>query len=383
MIKRNWFYGIILIWLVLFVGSICIFQYVKNRPNIVLWMEDFHPSVAYEKGKEALKQGRIGRAVEFFQKGQAYFKQLFKESELARHKELWAYGLLLEANAYKDSASLKQKKQSIPLYRQVIELAPTLSNGQPCVSLGEMYQELGDYENAVEAYTLAMDFSSAEYALPPYFGRGYCYKYLNVPAKAAEDWYIYIRFHQQAMREWMLQEMLSLNGADSGKALYIEGYARMKLKENKEEAIERFKHFLKENPSNRSAEYYLSLLTGAEYKPNYGEIPLSEMFPPNGPGQRNLGEIFIDLYTSVSGDFIFQSKFETIEGIRLPVQIHIFIWGGPKASWLVDQKGAIVEKERISMRKGRNILRVNINKTYNEKNYNQIRLTSIKWAKYQ
>ncbi|HOJ62637.1 MAG TPA: hypothetical protein PK878_20370 [bacterium] len=328
------------------------FYYLAHRPQMMLVVEDYHPSFAYERGRELLKQSNFNDAIASFRKGMMYFKQLYEETGSASHRRHYARGLLELANAYSRKDDPVLLAQAVELYGQACQLEPDVSEGHPYLAHGEVLERLKRYEEAVDRYTVAVERGSARFSLLARFGRGQCRLALGQTAEACADWYYFVRYFDQITPvHWeFIQKMPP--GACSWSA-YVLGRAMMALG-NASEAGRYLEIAGDQFPENRSIRAYRALAAGTTVVSDSGEISLQEFYPPGGEDFRSLGTAMVDLYRAQEGPCVVRLELSALgEGEAPPVlRIEVNQVAGEEIRVLGSQpRGYAV---RLTLRQGAN-----------------------------
>ena len=119
---------LLIAWFLLVLLSGVGFYYLAYHPRMMLVVEDFHPSFAYERGRQLLQQAKYNDAIATFRRGVAYFKQLFDETGQESHRRQYAQGLLELANAFCRMGDPACLAQAVELF-QATRLEPDASKG--------------------------------------------------------------------------------------------------------------------------------------------------------------------------------------------------------------------------------------------------------------
>lgn len=315
------------IWLLLTVASFAVFSYLAYHPQAILMVETYQPGASYDRAKVFLSNGEIDNALDSYQRGVKYFKQLYDESGLDRHKIYVSQGLLGIAHIYKSYMDPPLFDEADAYYVEALEWYSNWNLAQPYYSLGETRFDAGNYEKAIGPLTTTIHKGLAPTTLDALFLRGLAYFKLNQYDLAASDWYQYLRFYSGKTSTERWNQFLELRDADiisstsiespqatpsnnppaTPESVYVPDYipelfyilARERLaREEPKEAIQFFKNYTNFNPNDISALYYVSELNGTPTNSGFGERALSDIFPPASPPDFRLWERYVDVYAS-------------------------------------------------------------------------------------
>ncbi len=273
------------------------FYYLSLRPQTLLWIEDYHPSNAYQKGRVLKEEGQWEEALAAFQRGTDYFHGLAEKNPLRRYRLQYLQGLLEMASVYEEMGDPASLRIASELWQKAVEIEPQYAEGQPFLARGMVLQRLGEYRNAVEAYSGAMEYGSAPVALEAALGRGGCYKKLGDFPAAGRDWYWYARF-KKGIAPALWNDLTAIPLDSCAEALYLHARAASIRGETKQ-AEESWRKYLTLNPLDRSANYYFHRLTGKSMELGDGEIPLSDLFPVSSQNPRLMDSVLLDLYSEI------------------------------------------------------------------------------------
>lgn len=292
-------------WIAFFLGimgmmvSYVAFSYLAEHPSLVLWIETRHPSNAYQHGRELFRQGKWREAVEAVEVGVNYFEKLYEETGLPRHRFLYALGLLEIANIYKDRDNPAYVSRSIELYKQVLDLAPTISMGQPYLALGTVWLRLNRYEEAIEALTHAIDLGTVDLALHATHARGRAYLMNGNVSSACRDWFLFCTYYDRVTDD-DYRELLKLPLDACTGAPYIHGRAEMTIGDRKK-AEQLFERFIEANPDHVGAVFYLNRLTQENRPWPDRSIHLENLFPPMDRSPRICDSLGLVWFSQQSG----------------------------------------------------------------------------------
>jgi len=281
-------------------GSIVIlsgigFYYLSLKPNTLLWIEDYHPSNAYQKGRELKEEGKWEEALAAFRRGADYFHGLSEKNPLRRYRLQYLQGLLEMAPVYAEMGDPSSLQTALDLWQKAVEIEPRYAEGQPFLARGMVLQRLGEYRDAVEAYSGAMEYGSAPVALEAVLGRGGCYKELGDFPAAGRDWYWYARL-KKGFAPALWNDLASIPLDSCAEAHYLHARAASIRGETKQ-AEECWRKYLTLNPLDRSANYYFHRLTGKSMELGDGEIPLTDLFPVSSQNPRPFSSVLVDVYS--------------------------------------------------------------------------------------
>ncbi|MFB3786740.1 MAG: tetratricopeptide repeat protein [bacterium] len=315
---------LLMVWCVLVLLSGAGFHYLSHHPRLMLVAEDYHPSFAYERGRQFLRQSDYREAIASFRRGLAYFKQLYDLTGQESHRRQYAQGLLELGGAYSRMGDPASLGQAVELYRQATQLAPDASEGQPYLALGEALERLERHGEAVDPYSAAVEKGSALISLLARYGRGYCRLALGQPAAACEDWYYFARYYDQ-ITPVHCNGLIQLPAEACPHGAFILGRAWMGL-DHPGEARRWFQEAWRNQPEKRFLRAYQSLAAGTPVISDAGTIALEEFYPPRGgETPRGLGTAVIDLFRPDDGPCVARLELSgTVEGPSPPgVKIQI------------------------------------------------------------
>lgn len=313
---------LLIAWFLLVLLSGVGFYYLAYHPRMMLVVEDFHPSFAYERGRQLLQQAKYNDAIATFRRGVAYFKQLFDETGQESHRRQYAQGLLELANAFCRMGDPASLAQAVELFTQATRLEPDASEGQPYLAQGEALERLKRFEEALMPFTVAVEKGTVLISLLARFGRGQCQLALGRPAEACEDWYYFSRYFDQITPvHWNSIQTLPPDACPWSP--YIVGRARMALEQNSEARMDALR-FLQDawqnHPENRSVRYYHAFAAGTPGGSDAGALALDEFYPPGGESSRALGTAVIDLFREKEGPCVARLELSgAVEGKSPPV----------------------------------------------------------------
>ena len=184
----------IIIWTILVAVSGTFFYFLSSRPNMMLWVEEFHPSNAYQRGRELKEDGNLEEAFESFRLGSEYFLHLAEENQSRRHWLQYVQGLMEMAKVselYGDADSLQK---AVSLIAKAVGIEPRYAQGEPFLSMGVILRRLKQYREAIDAFTGACDSGGAYVALDAVWERALCYWELGDKKAACRDWSVFTRF---------------------------------------------------------------------------------------------------------------------------------------------------------------------------------------------
>lgn len=288
------------IWFLLLWGSIVAlsgvgFYYLSSRPQTLLWIEDYHPSNAYQKGRALKEEGQWEEALAAFQRGTGYFRELAEQNPLRRYRLQYLQGLLEMASVYEEMGDPSSLHAALDLWQKAVEIEPRYAEGQPFLARGMVLQRLGEYRKAVDAYSGALEYGSAPVALEAVLGRGGCYKELGDFPAAGRDWYWYARL-KKGIAPALWNDLAAIPLDSCAEAYYLHARA-VSIRGETKQAEECWRKYLTLNPLDRSAIYYFHRLTGVSMELDDGEIPLTDLFPVSSQYPRPLSSVLLDVYS--------------------------------------------------------------------------------------
>lgn len=285
---------ILFVWILAVLGSGMGFYFLSYRPNMMLWAEEYHPSNAYQRGRELKKEGRFEEALAAFRVGRDYFEQLAKQTSLRRHREQFEQGLLEMAAVYNERGDREAMEQAIGLYGQAAEIDPRYAEGQPLLAKGQILQKLNRYSEAVSAYTSAVEKGSAPIGVEAALGRGACLLEQGDAVSAGRDWRHYLRYKSNLSLD-ILESLSALPPASSTDALYV--HARVATgKGDRDNAARYWQDYLANQPDDRSAAFYYRQLQDKASDLKEEAIPLRDFYPPMNEAPFPFLSTLVDLY---------------------------------------------------------------------------------------
>ncbi len=299
----RFFRFLIIFWIVCIAISGVIFSFLSTHPDTMLWIEDIHPSSAYERGRELKQQKRFKKAIEFFKKGRNYYKKIFDETRLERHKRLYVQGILEMANIYAESELPNDLEQAATLYAQALKLLPDSEEGQgqPYLAQGFVLQRLGRHPEAILSFSSAVDWGSALIALQAMLGRGDSCLETGQTQKACDDWYLFARYYDRITdRDW--ETLLKLSVLPDIRSEYILGRAYYDLLK-KDKAKPHLKRYFQRYPNDRSARFWYGHSTGIPLDFDRGTIELTDCFPQNNQIPLQISSTIVDLFVERRGSY--------------------------------------------------------------------------------
>ena len=368
-----------LLWSLIFLISLSGFYFFGDKPGWVLWVEEYQPSTAYERGKVKLKKGDKREALELFRSGQQYFYKLYSDTGLEKMKIYWLTGVLLEANLLKSFTGEQDINTALMKYEQIKDQAPYLSDGQACVSLGELYTRKSEFKKAIEAYAKAIDFGCETYRIESLYGRGYGFLEEKKFAEAAKDWRLYARYAQKPLPQWISQQMHEFPDGFDIAGTYVRAIGAFSLGK-KEDAKARFSEYNRQYPSDRGSKYYCNILNGDEYKPEYGAISFDTIFPSSMEAILRASEIWIDLYSGSESEIIFSLEMANRPGYSGHSIVVLINNGVIMQEWSVDHPDFLAYSSAMKLKKGKNILELRIKKEQDNWKRDSIQFRSLYWA---
>ncbi|MDP8245194.1 MAG: tetratricopeptide repeat protein [Candidatus Hinthialibacter antarcticus] len=288
------------IWLLFLGFSFAVFSYLAYHPQTILVVEALQPGASYDRAKVSLSNGNIEDALNSYQRGVKYFKQLYQESGEDRHKIFISQGLLGIAHIYKNVANPPRLIEADAYYVEALGWHSDWNLAQPYYSLGETRYKAQKYADAIKPLTSAINKGMAPITLEALYLRGLSYTHLKQYGRAAKDWYQYLRFQSAPIPTERWNQMLNLRDIDieTPESIYILGRERF-AREEPEEALQLFDRRIALNQSDISTQYYASVLKNNAIDAGFGERSLSSIFPPSDSGDEvRLWERYIDVYAA-------------------------------------------------------------------------------------
>lgn len=281
-------------WIGCVILSGALFSFLSYHPEMMLWIEDIHPSNAYDQGRILRDRGQTDKAIRYFEKGRDYFERIYRETGLERHKNLYAHGILEIANTYSRSDNPDDLERAVRSYLEGLELSPRVSEGHPHLALGFVFQRLNRHLQAIDSFSNAINFGSALISLQALLGRGDSYLKTNQPEKACNDWYYFVRYYDRITdNDW--ETVMQLPVLPDIRSEYIRGRACQGLLDT-EQAKPHLKRYTEQCPQDRSARFWYSQLINAVVIPDAGLIPLEDCYPVLMENPRLISTDIIDIY---------------------------------------------------------------------------------------
>ncbi len=348
---QRWFW---IIWPSVTVVSLCVLGILATHPSLMLWIEESHPSVAYGKGDRLRHQEKLERAIEEYQRGIAYFKELYQEHKQSSHLRQWVLGVLRQADTYAQIDTSEAWEEALGLYEIAIELDPEMSRGQPFLARGQLLSRMQRYSEAIESYNHAMEKGQGHTDLISYYGRGLCFLRLKKYEKATEAWYWFTRFVPEPEPE-QIEVMLELPENENHKREAILGYLYL-LEQEIKPALDYLENYLEVEPQDRFAQYSRAIISEATYEADQGDYPLEECFPPSEEEPRTLQTTVIDVNAHDAQSMRLSIRLSTETSTKSLPQVRIDRSNGDPIT--VHTSRARTYETRIELEKGRNLVRL-------------------------
>ncbi|MBZ0257177.1 tetratricopeptide repeat protein, partial [bacterium] len=264
------------IWVLFTIFSFSVFSYFAYYPQSILLVEAYQPGASYERAKHYLNNGNIAGAIKAYQRGVNYFKQLYDESGLERHKLYAGQGLLGIAGIYRNVIKPPDLDAAAQYYEKALAWHPYWDKPKPYLFLGETLLEAGKFEDAISPLTSVINLGTAPNSMEALYLRGIAYFQSGEYQQAAVDWRNYLRFSWGPVPTERWNQFLALRAksVNTPEYFYVQGLERYS-REEPGESIEFLSKYLKENPDDAATKYYLSMLNKKGNDSGYGARPFS------------------------------------------------------------------------------------------------------------
>ncbi|RJP32500.1 MAG: hypothetical protein C4527_05970 [Candidatus Omnitrophota bacterium] len=311
--------NILIVWLIVLVVSFSLLAFLSSDPRYLLRIEELQADAALTRGMEFRKQGKLKEAVETFKRGENYYRQLYEENHLSRHQLLVVMHQLAIADSYAILGGTDELEIAVDSYRQVIRQEPSVSQGQPHLSLGDVLMRLGRYGDAVNAYAGVFEYGHGLILLEALYGRGRCYWLLDQPDSAADDWYLFLRYIDKSLGDDHGREFCQLPVCANPRRHFVLAHAWQALGDAEKAKIH-LQAYLDTTPWDRSANYFHALLTNQPFQPDMGTISLADCFYPSTQIPRPIHQTLLNLYVAASGMYELTAEMSgESEGTEIPV----------------------------------------------------------------
>ena len=117
----RWDKWLLLIWVICVSGSLLLFAYLSENPQIVLKIEERQPGIAYERGLELIEKGRIQEAVASFKRGRDFFQKIYEKTGEEGHKRQMVLNEIAIADTYSIHGTTDEMKVAVDIMRTRFE----------------------------------------------------------------------------------------------------------------------------------------------------------------------------------------------------------------------------------------------------------------------
>lgn len=329
---RFWIW-ILIFWISIIIGSGLGFYYLSYRPNMMLWAEEFHPSNAYQRGRELKEEGKLAEALAAYRSGCRFFEQIAQQTQMRQHRLQYVQGLLEQALIWKEYNDVPSLQEALHLYTQATHVEPRYAEGEPWLAKGTLLQTMGKFQDSIQAFTRVFENGSALTAVDAAFGRGTSHFHLGDLQNAGLDWYRYIRY-KGSLSLNAIKVISALPVESSTNALYI--HARLSSEMGgKGKAIQFWQEYLAKNPMDRSARFYNECLVGNPGEFKEETIALSDFFPQEVNKSFAFSSALVDLYAFRSMRVEITMELSLAKTDSQPAQLKLTSNGQPISSLTV------------------------------------------------
>ncbi|MBI1391046.1 MAG: hypothetical protein GC154_21680 [bacterium] len=288
------------------------FALLAYHPQWILWVETYQPGASYQRAKTLIDEGDLQGAIEAYQRGIRFFKQVYEESHLDRTRAFVCQGYLGLGHIEKNIMNPPDWSSAEQAYRDAIEWYPQWKGAQPYLSLGETLIALGRGEEALQYLDVAVQQGAAIIVMEALYVRGGVR--LDSPLtidRGIDDWYHYLRYTPRDIAADRLQSMKTTLAALGDESLprlnYVFGVVN-RLLGNDAEARRLLALYLSQNPDDPSAIFYATGVSNQLIQSN-DESGLTRFYPEPSPDEKYfIRENFVDVYSPNGGEVQIQLR---------------------------------------------------------------------------
>ncbi|MGC9328713.1 MAG: tetratricopeptide repeat protein [Candidatus Hinthialibacter sp.] len=351
------------------------FYYLSFRPNMMLWIEEYHPSNAYQRGRQLKEEGRLAEAIASIRSGLQYFEQMAGETRLKRHRLQYLQGFLELASVYREYGDPRSLEKALDCYSQAAEIDPYYAEGQPSLSKGMLLHDQRDYQEAAAAFTQVIDCGGSLTALEAALGRGSCFYEMKEYQKACPDWYNFARYKKGITLE-QLKNLATLPVDSCTRALYIHARTALALG-RKTQAAQSFEQYLSLCPEDRSARFYYRRLTSSPAPASEAAIPLADFYPHSHESPLPFFSKLVDLYANEAVRVELAFQFSLPPQRDQPAKCRVNLNAAPAADFIVHAPEPRRFSTQIDLAPGMNLLDLHVEQNPGDASVTSLLLHSL------
>lgn len=293
---------LLIIWLAIVACSYPLLLYLANHPKLMLGIEQTQPGSLMRSGREMLALGNLQLAVQSFERAKQKFATLYDDTGLERHKQFVIDATIGMADSYRILGVTPEWQKAVFLYEDALKDYPDGNHGNWNLSLGMSLEQLQRYDEAIDQFNQVIEQGAGLTKLYTYYERGRSYLEQSKWDSACEDLYWFIRSQRWEISEEQWLELLRLENASNPKKHFILAFTYSALNK-KEEAVAHIQRYLQLAPNDRAALYLQSSLLDQPFVQESGDIPLTEIIPPQDQTPYQLTSGMLNLYTAEPGNY--------------------------------------------------------------------------------